>query len=129
MDQLGLILAEAVMSQEWERAYVAGTYQAFRIGEQTRIDQCLERTDLKGEPASRNLDESSIGWKGTPRPKPLRAMAATAGYGIYGDSLTLSSQEDSRRRVDNRHVTEILATRGAGRAYVTSDLGRCHHYP
>jgi hypothetical protein len=118
MDQLGLILAEAVMSKEWEKAYVAGTYQALRIGEQTRIDQGLGRTDLTDEPASRYLEEV------LQRLERYAEVEAAKSYGRYRWLWCLRRVPDfvfSGRLAStgpyNRHVTEILATRGAGPAH------------
>jgi hypothetical protein len=118
MDQLGLILAEAVMSREWEKAYGAGTYQAFRIGEQTRIDQALDRTALTAELASRYLEEV------LQRLERYAEVEAAKSYGRYRWLWYLRRVPDfvfSGRLAStgpyNRRLTEILATRGAGPAH------------
>jgi hypothetical protein len=115
MDQLGLILAEAVMSKDWGKAFLAGMYEAFRIGERTRTDQQLDRADLSEVPASRYLNEVLH------RLERHAEVEAARSYGRYRWLWYLRRLPDivfSGRLAStgpyNRHVTEILATRGAG---------------
>jgi hypothetical protein len=115
MDQLGNRLADAVRSKEFAKAHLAGMHAAGRIGERVRTDQGLGRTEVSGQPASEYLAVVLL------RLEQHAEAEAARSYGRYRwlwylrrlpDVVFEGSLETTGPY--NRHVVEVLATRGAG---------------